>query len=286
MPGLSIHARRFKAAGLAGNGWQAARAWAGGRQIKVFGPAFFKKLVGFGAKPQGLSRLRQTQEDRKTVQWTVFRKKPSSGFLGRIFDSQAFAKPPRNQAKACETSAATIPTTYLSVPTMKNSRPAKRCGYFFLKQFDNGPAVLPAELSFSVFSMHCKSTGMLTVRPKGRLISFSCCSSKFSKAMRTASTTKAEKVQSVSRMAVSTCSITSLGKRTDLLVLVGAFGIRFGDTKFSHALIHQPFQILPNYCNAGCMKSLHYIVHDMDVMHIRNAKPWDCIAGRGVLIWQ
>ena len=77
-----------------------------------------------------------------------------------------------------------------------------------------------------------------------------------------------------------------IGKTDGFIGAGGGFWNTVGDTKFSHALIHQPFQILPNYCNAGCMKSLHYIVHDMDVMQIRNAKPWDCIAGRGVLIWQ
>ena len=57
-----------------------ARALAGWRQGKVFGPAFFKKVVGFGAKPQGLSRLRQTQEGvRERSQWDLSQGKPSSG---------------------------------------------------------------------------------------------------------------------------------------------------------------------------------------------------------------
>ena len=43
--------------------------------------------------------------------------------------------------------------------------------------------------------------------------------------MRTASTTKAEKVQSLPTMAFSTCSITSLGKRMDLFVVAGILGI-------------------------------------------------------------
>ena len=49
------------------------------RRVKVFAQAFFKRLAGCGTASHGLSRLRQTQENRKTVQRTVFRKKPSSG---------------------------------------------------------------------------------------------------------------------------------------------------------------------------------------------------------------
>ena len=49
------------------------------RRVKVFSQVFFKKLAGCGTASHGLSRLRQTQENRKIVQRTVFRKKPSSG---------------------------------------------------------------------------------------------------------------------------------------------------------------------------------------------------------------
>ena len=41
---------------------------------KVFAQAFFKRLAGCGTASHGLNRLRQTQENRKIVQWTVFRK--------------------------------------------------------------------------------------------------------------------------------------------------------------------------------------------------------------------
>ena len=51
-----------------------------------------------------------------------------------------------------------------------------------------------------------------------------CCSSKFSSAHRTASTTKAVKVQSLPWIWASTCSITSLGKRMLLLVVGGTAG--------------------------------------------------------------
>ena len=39
----------------------------------------FSKVAGCGTASHGLNRLRQTQENRKIVQWTVFRKKPTSG---------------------------------------------------------------------------------------------------------------------------------------------------------------------------------------------------------------
>ena len=48
---------------------------------------------------------------------------------------------------------------------------------------------------------------------------------RFSRATRTASTTKAEKVQSLPRIAFSTCSTTSLGKRMLLFVVEGTLGI-------------------------------------------------------------
>ena len=50
-------------------------------------------------------------------------------------------------------------------------------------------------------------------------------SARFSRATRTASTTKAEKVQSLPRMASSTWEMTSLGNRMDLLVVGGTAGI-------------------------------------------------------------
>src|SRR5699024_10553048 len=53
----------------------------------------------------------------------------------------------------------------------------------------------------------------------------SSSSSRFSRATRTASTTKAEKVQSRPRMASSTASLMSLGKRMLLLVVGGILGI-------------------------------------------------------------
>ena len=52
-------------------------AKAGWRQVKV--SSTFSKVVGCGTASHGLSRLRQTQENRKIVRRTVFRKKPSSG---------------------------------------------------------------------------------------------------------------------------------------------------------------------------------------------------------------
>lgn len=57
----------------------------------------------------------------------------------------------------------------------------------------------------------------------------SCCSFRFSKATRVASTTNAENVQSVPRMASSTCSMTSLGNRMDLFVVAG-----IGNMKWFH----------------------------------------------------
>ena len=59
-------------------------------------------------------------------------------------------------------------------------------------------------------------------RPPQR--SFSC-SFKSSNAARTAATTKAEKVQSLPRIAASISSSISLGKRTDLFVVGGTLGI-------------------------------------------------------------
>ncbi len=72
VPGFSRRARRFGAAELAGNGWQAARAQAWERQVKV--SPTFSKVAGCGTASHDLLRLRQTQEGRKGFLRKSFRR--------------------------------------------------------------------------------------------------------------------------------------------------------------------------------------------------------------------
>lgn len=92
---------------------------------------------------------------------------------------------------------------------------------------------------------------------------FSFCSAKSCNDILTDSTTKAENVQSVPRIASSTCSIIVLGKRIDLFVEVGIFGTFLG---IRNSLICSPHCVsflCYFYGNAETQQSMHYIF----VMH-------------------
>ena len=88
---------------------------------------------------------------------------------------------------------------------------------------------------------------------------FSFCSAKSCNDILTDSTTKAENVQSVPRIASSTCSIIVLGKRIDLFVEVGIFGTFLG---IRNSLICSPHCVsflCYFYGNAETQQSMHYI---------------------------
>ncbi len=106
-------------------------------------------------------------------------------------------------------------------------------------------------------------------------------SSIFSNAARTAAMTKAENVQSFPWMAVSTCSITSLGKRMVLFVVGGIDGILKLPIIITSQYICIAFSVGYGYAKVCIANAMHLCYHAIEVMKPAEFCPecWNKING-------